>query len=236
LASAQLQHWPSDTGNQPSQVAAQDKPTPLSKRTIVKKIVLAPLNLYRNTRASIDWIWNWIMVKHRKVAYGSFPVIKGRIRLYGEGRFTFGNDVRFNCSLESNFVGLFKTCTVAVLKNASLEIGDHSGFSGLSLYCADKITIGKHVNFGGNVCIWDTDFHPLNYAERRIHNVNQINSAPIVIEDDVFVGANSIILKGITIGARSIIGAGSVVTKNIPPDEIWAGNPVKFIRKLSEGV
>lgn len=202
---------------------------------MIKKLVTVLLNLYRNTRASIDWIGNWIMVKHRKVAYDSFPIIKGRIRLYGEGRFIFGKDVKFNCSLGSNFVGLFKTCTVAVLKNASLEIGDHSGFSGVSIYCADKISIGKYVNFGGNVCIWDTDFHPLDYGERRVHNVQQIKSAPIIVEDDVFVGANSIILKGITIGARSIIGAGSVVSKNIPPDEIWAGNPVKFIRKISQG-
>ncbi|HEX9511601.1 MAG TPA: acyltransferase [Puia sp.] len=206
----------------------------MSKRTISKKIVSVPLTLYRNTNASIDWICNWIMVRHRKVDYDSFPIIKGRIRLYGEGRFTFGKDVKFNCSLRSNFVGLFKTCTVAVLKNASLEIGDYSGFSGVSIYCAEKISIGKYVNFGGNVCIWDTDFHPLDYAERRVHNMQQINSAPIIVEDDVFVGANSIILKGITIGARSIIGAGSVVSKNIPPDEIWAGNPVKFIRKIGE--
>ena len=56
---------------------------------------------------------------------------------------------------------------------------------------------------------------------------------PIIVGDDVFVGANSIILKGVIIGARVIIGAGSVVTKNIPSDEIWAGNPAKFIRKVN---
>lgn len=203
---------------------------------ILKKIASAPLGLYRSIHASINWLYNWLTVKYRKVDFISFPRIKGRIKLYGEGHFKFGRDVKFNCSLESNFIGLFKTCTVAVLKGASLEIGDYSGFSGVSIYCADEIRIGQHVNCGGNVCIWDTDFHPLDFAQRRNHNVAEINTAPIIIEDDVFVGANSIVLKGVRIGARSIIGAGSLVSKNIPPDEIWAGNPVKFIRKISEDI
>ena len=54
----------------------------------------------------------------------------------------------------------------------------------------------------------------------------------MIIEDNVFIGAHSTILKGVTIGQNSIIGACSVVTKNIPPNEIWAGNPAKFIKKL----
>ena len=56
--------------------------------------------------------------------------------------------------------------------------------------------------------------------------------APVIIEDTVFIGAKCIILKGVTIGQNSIVGAGSVVTKSIPADEIWGGNPAKFIRKL----
>ena len=116
-------------------------------------------------------------------------------------------------------------------KEASLVIGNHTGFSGVSIFCASSIKIGNYCNIGGNVFIWDTDFHPLNMEERRISSQN-IRSSPIIIEDDVFIGANSIILKGVSIGQGSIVGAGSVVTKNIPPMEIWAGNPAKFIRKI----
>jgi acetyltransferase-like isoleucine patch superfamily enzyme len=101
----------------------------------------------------------------------------------------------------------------------------------VSIYCAESITIGNYVNCGGNVSIWDTDFHPLEKEARRHHELNSIKKAPIVIEDDVFIGANSIILKGVHIGAAAIIGAGSVVTKNIPAGETWAGNPAKFIRR-----
>ena len=200
---------------------------------ILKKIATVPLTLYRNIGAFSDRLYNSLTVKYRKVDFVTFPTIKGRIRLYGEGHFKFGRDLKFNCSLESNFIGLFKTCTVAVVKDARLEIGDYSGFSGVSIYCANEIKIGSHVNCGGNVCIWDTDFHPLDPELRRIHMIAEINTDPIIIEDDVFIGAGSIILKGVKIGARSVIGAGSVVSKNIPPDEIWAGNPVKFIRKIS---
>jgi acetyltransferase-like isoleucine patch superfamily enzyme len=206
----------------------------LSKRSALKRILIVPLVLYRKTAASVNWVYNRFTFGYKKVDYASFPIIKGRIRLYGEGDFVMGQGVRFNCSLDSNFVGLYKTCTIAVLGQARLEIGDHSGFSGVSIYCSEHIKIGKYVNCGGNVCIWDTDFHPLNYAERRVHTVGKIAAAPIIIGDDAFIGANSIVLKGVHIGDRSIIGAGSVVSKNIPPDEIWAGNPVKFIRKISE--
>lgn len=79
----------------------------------------------------------------------------------------------------------------------------------------------------------DTDSHSLNYLLRRDANTDVPNTKPIIIEDDVLIGARSIVLKGITIGARSIIGAGSIVTKSIPSDCIAAGNPCKVIKYLN---
>ena len=87
--------------------------------------------------------------------------------------------------------------------------------------------------------ILDTDVHQLDYLARRgvrvsdkVDDITTVQSAPITIEDDVWIGANCQILKGVTIGARSIIGAGSVVTKSIPADCIAAGNPCRVIRTL----
>lgn len=77
----------------------------------------------------------------------------------------------------------------------------------------------------------DNDVHQIDYAERRTSK-GIIQSSPVVIEDDVWLGANVIVLKGVTIGARSIIGAGSVVTKSIPADCIAAGNPARIIKHL----
>ncbi len=83
---------------------------------------------------------------------------------------------------------------------------------------------------GGGTCIYDTDFHPLTTADRLNDNDEKIVSAAVIIEQNVFIGANCTILKGVTIGKNSIVGACSVVAKKIPPNEIWAGNPAKFIK------
>lgn len=138
------------------------------------------------------------------------------------------NNVRFN---NYNDAGWYCRCAIWVRAGASLTIGNNCGFNGVLLYASNSIVIGDNVNIGGGTRIMDTDFHPLDYMERR-NGINGTKAAPIVIENDAFIGANCIILKGITIGARSIVAAGSVVTKSIPSDEVWGGNPAKFIRKL----
>ena len=86
---------------------------------------------------------------------------------------------------------------------------------------------------GGGSILIDTDAHSLDYQTRRNTDVDSryARSAPIVIEDDVLIGTGCIVLKGVIIGARSVIGAGSVVTKSVPADCIAAGNPCKVIRK-----
>ena len=149
------------------------------------------------------------------------------------GKTEIGSYSVFNSTTQYNTVGLFKNCSIFVSKNAELKIGERSGFSGVSIHCQTSISIGNDCNFGGNVSIWDTDFHSLDYIERRRVPDGGVTSKPIVIGNDVFVGANSIILKGVIIGDRAVIGAGSVVTKDIKNNEIWAGNPAKFIRLLN---
>ncbi|WP_207495271.1 acyltransferase [Aridibaculum aurantiacum] len=169
----------------------------------------------------------------KDVKFSTFPVVIGSLKVKNEGLFIIGKNVLFNGSSSSNLVGLYKGCTVAVSKGAKLIIGDNSGFSGVSIYCSTEITIGQYVNCGGNVCIWDTDFHPLQKDSRRLHVLSEIQTSPVKICDDVFIGANSIILKGVQVGEGAIIGAGSVVTRDVPANEIWAGNPAKFIKKVN---
>lgn len=98
--------------------------------------------------------------------------------------------------------------------------------------CTNSITIGNNVMIGYCCKIWDTDFHSLD-AQTRVDTPNDnFNTKPIRIGNDIFIGGFSIILKGTQIGNNSIIGAGSVVSGTIPPGEIWAGNPAKFIKKI----
>jgi len=200
-------------------------------KQIVKTLVVIPL---KSLRKGYLFRYHKMILKVKNVKYSEMPKCNGKLIIYNNGECILGKNIIFNSSIDSNLVGLSKPCTIKINTNSKLVINDGSGFSGVSIYCSTSIHIGKFVTCGGNVSIWDTDFHPLNYMDRRQNLLEKINSSPIEIGDDVFIGANSIILKGVKIGSRSIIGAGSVVTKSIPEDQVWAGNPACFI-KMANG-
>lgn len=173
------------------------------------------------------------MFSIKNINYETYPKINGRLYLAGYGKIIFGKEVRINSSLSSNPIGGDQKTILSVASNALLEVGDFCGISNATIICKEKVKIGQHVKLGGSVKIYDTDFHSLDYLERSISKTDTPINKPVEIGDHCFIGAHSIILKGITIGAKSIIGAGSVVTKSIPDGEIWGGNPAKFIRKIN---
>lgn len=106
------------------------------------------------------------------------------------------------------------------------------GISASTIRCRKKITIGNRVTIGADVILLDSDGHSLDYTKRgTIDDIPRCKA--IEINDDVLIGTRSIILKGVTIGARSIIGSGSIVSKDIPSDCIAAGNPCKVIKYLN---
>jgi acetyltransferase-like isoleucine patch superfamily enzyme len=148
-----------------------------------------------------------------------------------DARVRIGSKVTMISLPEGNLAGLSKGCSIGVEPGAKLTIGESCGFSGVSIYCALEISIGSHLTCGANVSIWDTDFHPLDAEARRANDRAAIQRKPVVIGNDVFLGANVLVLKGARIGDRAVIGAGSVVTGNVPSDEIWAGNPARFVRR-----
>lgn len=118
-----------------------------------------------------------------------------------------------------------------ISSDAKISIGDNVGISGGSIVAAKEITIGNNVLIGANVLISDTDFHPTTPKNRRYSN-EHIGINPVIIEDNVFLGINSIVLKGVRIGKNSVIGAGSIVTSDIPRDSVAVGIPAKIIRTL----
>lgn len=149
------------------------------------------------------------------------------------GKFSIGENFAMNNSIKGNPIGCYERCTFFVDRGAVLTIGDNVGMSQAALVCHKSITIGDNVKIGGGVCIYDTDFHSLDPIMRRSsEDLKNRAEKPVVIGNDVFIGAKSIILKGVTIGENSVIGAGSVVTKTVPANQIWAGNPAKFIRNI----
>lgn len=153
------------------------------------------------------------------------------LRLARKSRLEIGYNFRMNNSRIGNYIG-FRKCVFAIDTNATINIGNNVGMSSAMLVAHTSIEIQDFVNIGADVRILDSDFHSLNFQERRNSLTDQKNkkTSPVIIENDVFIGTGSIILKGVRIGARSIIAAGSVVSKNIPADEIWGGNPACFIK------
>lgn len=156
---------------------------------------------------------------------------KGVIFLKNRGKIKFGSNLKFNSGLRFNPIGGDSRINLIVKKNARLVIGNNCGMSNCSIFCSTKISIGNNVMIGGSVKIWDTDFHSIYPEIRRTPHDHGI-SREIIINDNVFIGAFAIVLKGVTIGENSVIAAGSIVSKDIPPNEIWGGIPCKKIKSL----
>lgn len=185
------------------------------------------INCYSNISTNIKFCCQNVSFTNFKSV--GIPVIN----VSNDGHMTVGRDFRMNNGAKGNPIGCFQKCTIIVDRNATLTIGDNVGMSQTALIAADDITIGNNVKLGGGVCVWTTDFHSLDPEIRASkEDINHRAKAPVVIKDNAFIGAKSIILKGVTIGENSIVGAGSVVTKSIPDNEIWAGNPARLIRKI----
>jgi acetyltransferase-like isoleucine patch superfamily enzyme len=117
-----------------------------------------------------------------------------------------------------------------LLPGARLSIGDDCGLSGTVICAAQSITIGRRCLFGADVMVVDTDFHPVAPVhDRRNALLERAARAPVVVGDDVFIGARCIILKGVTIGAGAVVGAGSVVVSDIPANTVAAGSPARVL-------
>ena len=142
-----------------------------------------------------------------------------------------GRGISINSSSLSNLVGLFQRTIIVARHGGRIDIGEGTGISGSTIYAMQHIEIGKNVLIGGNCKIIDNDFHPLS-AEKRIpqQRIEDIKKAPIHIGDGCFIGANSIILKGTTLGKNCVVGAGSVVHGTFPDECIIGGNPAKVIK------
>lgn len=199
----------------------------------MKQILIKLLNLSTTFRIKLYPRINRMTLKAHGVVFGKNLCVPGKVlwSICG-GKIKIGDNFYFSSGYGVNPISSNLQGAIYLENGASLKIGNNVGMSSTRMWIHDSVTIGDNVKVGACVLITDTDAHPLDYLARRTSN-DGTKSAPIVIEDDVWVGAHSIILKGVTIGARSIIGAGSVVTKNIPADCVAAGNPCKVIKSIN---
>ena len=198
----------------------------------MKQFLIKLLNFPTTLRIKMYPRINRLILKANGAVFGKNLQIPGKVSwLIRGGRITIGDNFYLSSGNGVNPIASNLQADVYVEPGATLTIGNNVGMSSTRLWIHESARIGNNVKIGGCVLITDTDAHPMDYMARRSSNEGT-KSAPVVIEDDVWVGAHCIILKGVTIGARSIIGAGSVVTKSIPADCVAAGNPCRVIKSL----
>lgn len=177
------------------------------------------------------------------VRFGKNLQVFNKVYLIGKGNISIGDDFFFTSgSCINSICRNIRGAMYVPLPESQIKIGDRVGISSACLWANERITIGNDVNIGGDCLIIDNDAHPHNYMKRRKVYVEEVGkeayyriipTAPVEIGDDVWIGARCQILKGVHIGERSIIAAGSVVTKDVPADCIAGGNPCKVIRRLN---
>lgn len=185
--------------------------------------------------------WNRLYFFLIGVKYGKNMQIYNRIDFTGNNNLIIGKDFTFTSGASINPICRNIRGAIRIGPQGKIVIGNNVGISSSCLWANKGISIGENVNIGGDSIIIDTDAHRHDFFQRRKGfpkrigkdaKLEEIPSSPIIIEEDVWIGARCIVLKGVHIGARSIIAAGSVVVKDVPKDEIWGGNPAKFIKKI----
>lgn len=168
-------------------------------------------------------------------AYGKNLRVAGAVvlRPAASNSISLGDEVTLMARFLTNTVGISNPLLLETIKHGRIEIGNNTGLTSVIISSRTLVKIGDFVKIGANVRIYDHDYHSLELNARRNNELDskQTQSSSIVIENDVFIGTNSIILKGVHIGAGSIIGAGSVVAlRHIPSNSFLAGNPAVIIK------
>lgn len=194
----------------------------IEQKRIIKDILYLPCLLRDYLicyRAGVKWDPSWRF--------------RGKPLIYNRGMIKIAKS--FECCSHSkyNSIGVIQRAVIRTTNSqAKVIIGHHTGISGCTISASDSIEIGDYVLIGSGALLTDSDAHPLDAKRRRIKGIPGA-SAPIKIGNDVFIGARVIVLKGVRIGDRAVIGAGSVVSSDVPSDCIVAGNPAKIIKKLN---
>ena len=158
--------------------------------------------------------------------------MKGIPFIINRGKLIIEDGVRINSTYRANPIGGNGFCSFVVQTGAHLRICRDARISNVAIVCWTAITIGEGAYLGGDVRIYDTDFHALDADQRTATSNEPVSTGCVRIGARAFVGASAIVLKGVTIGEGSVVGAGSVVARDVPAGQVWAGNPARFLRDV----
>lgn len=205
-------------------------------KSLVTKLIRSPRIVLLSAFDTL-WVPLWVRLLGVQAGPGCRFVGLPVIKVATGARIVLGSSVIVNSRNETNSAGLpHSTILAACAANSAIVIRDDCGLSGASISARSTITIGERVLIGAGACIWDHDFHPLHAEERRKHPNENVLASPVEIEHDVFIGARAIVLKGVRVGRGAVVGAGAVVTRDVMPGDIVAGNPARVVGStLSKG-
>ncbi len=221
---------------------------------ILNKILSRPFYFWKYIIQTIGFTLNYFLISIQASIQGNFK-IGSNPRVLSFNAFK-AEKPSANITIGDSLI-LYKNCDLMSSGSGCIKIGNNCIIgSNLRLYCRQDIQIGDNTLISWNVFISDYDAHSINPDERLLeinqiqttfipnfkknkHNITGIQdyeptykARPVLIGDNVWIGANAIILKGVSIGSGSVIAAGSVVTKNIPANSVAAGNPASVIKKI----
>ncbi len=193
-------------------------------------------NITPERRVEGDW---WQHPIPENVFWGEHPYLETA------QMFRFMRSKEHRAIVLGDHVSCYAGVSFALGEKGTCSIGDFTLLNGALIMADERITIGKHVLVSWNVGIADSDFHPIDAAQRRIDTFAlapfykdrpprpPLKTAPVVIEDNVWIGMNAVILKGVTIGENSVVAAGAVVSKSVPANVVVAGNPAVIVKQLA---
>jgi acetyltransferase-like isoleucine patch superfamily enzyme len=186
------------------------------------------------TRAAVGWslrfIWYEPLFRSQCKMIGERFCMEQLPYLVGRGEIVIGDDVQL-----SGKPSILFSSRHSHSPRLSIGTGSFLGHD-CALTIGKQVRIGNHCLIAGGVRITDFDGHPLDADGRRTGGFAADAFQPVIIGDDVWIGHGAIILKGVRIGDRSVIGARAVVTRDVPSDTVVAGNPARIIKSLSPAI
>ncbi|MBG6214255.1 carbonic anhydrase/acetyltransferase-like protein (isoleucine patch superfamily) [Cryobacterium sp. CAN_C3] len=189
---------------------------------------------------SISMMPNQFIMRRAGVRLGSNVLSYGRVRVdrAAGSTISLADNVILNADIRRNTLEARGPVILKTLRpGARLSVGKDSGITSATISAAWDVSIGNRVLIGAGVLITDSDHHvvkpPPGASRRHLGFPEPLEKHRVIIGNDVFIGARAIVLKGVSIGDRSVVGAGSVVTSDVPADVIAAGNPSRVLGSLS---
>ncbi len=169
----------------------------------------------------------WFRVRlGKRVQFGRNFQTNGRLVIRGPGRVVFGDDIRAWCHAEKN---VFLTYT----PDSCIEVGSGTRLNGAGVMAYTTIRIGPRCILGSTI-VFDSDYHPIDPA-RRHDATAPVATRPITLGPNVWLAGQTAVLKGTTIGENSVVAFRAVVSGDVPPNVVVAGNPARVVRELAPG-